>query len=72
MFAPKLPDCAIHSGACLPACAAPSCGLTRTGAETTRLAAETTLLAGDHLAALAAAGRTAAEVELDLGPRAGP
>jgi hypothetical protein len=27
MFAPKLPACAIHSGACLPTCAEPSPGL---------------------------------------------
>jgi hypothetical protein len=31
MFTPKFPACAIHHGACLPICATPPSGLTRTG-----------------------------------------
>jgi len=52
MFTPKFPACAIHHGACLPICAAPPSGLTRTGGTPT-------LLVDGNLAAQAAAGGTA-------------
>src|SRR6202042_2789235 len=38
MFTPKFPACAIHHGACLPICATPPSGLTRTGGTPAMLA----------------------------------
>jgi hypothetical protein len=52
MFTPKFPACAIHHGACLPICATPPSGLSRTRGTLA-------VLADGNLAARAAPGGTA-------------